>query len=188
MDTRLFHAINGLAGRSSSLDHLLRWGAQDLPILLGLLLACAWFWPAPLLDRQERQRLVVYSVSAALLGLAAAQIIGHLWLRDRPYLVHPAHLIIPPSADASFPSDHAVGGFGLATPFLIARRRLGWVLVAIAGLLAFCRVAAGTHYPSDVVAGAVVGATAAVVIWNARDWIEIPLAPAMMLARRLRLA
>ena len=138
--------------------------------------------------RGSRQRLVVYAVASALLGLALSQVIGHAWFRERPYVHHPADLLLSPSSDPSFPSDHAVGGFALAMPFLLARKRLGWVLLGLATVLAVARVVAGTHYPSDVVAGAIVGSAAAVIVWNARAWVEPVLAPCLLFARRLRLA
>lgn len=188
MDLRLYHALNNLAGRTEWLDQLLRWGAQDLPIAMVLVLAAVWFWPGEPVQRAHRQRLAVYAVSAALLGLALSQVIGHTWFRERPYVHQTAHLLISPSGDPSFPSDHAVAGFALAAPFLLARRRVGWLLLGMAVGLALTRVAVGTHYPTDVVGGALLGTVAAIPIWRVRAWIDLPLAPCIHLARRFRLA
>lgn len=188
MDLDLYRSLNGLAGRAGWLDDLLRWGAQDVAIALAVVVALVWFWPGDADTRAARQRVVVYAMGSALLGLALAQVIGHVWFRDRPYVHHAAHLLIAPSGDPSFPSDHAVGGFALAVPFLLARRRIGWLLLGLAALLALARVAVGTHYPSDVLGGAVLGTAAAVVVWRLRALLEIPLVPCFVLARRLRLA
>ncbi len=188
MDLGLYHAINGLAGLAGWSDALLKAMATDLPVAIGLIVAGAWFWGGVPIDRAERQRLAVYAVTAALLGLALAQDIGHVWFRERPYVHHAATLLLSPSADPSFPSDHAVGAFGLAVPFLLARRRIGWLLVGMATTLAVSRVAAGTHYPSDVLGGAGLGALSAVVVWRVRARLEAPLAPCLLLARRLHLA
>jgi undecaprenyl-diphosphatase len=188
LDIGLFHTINGIAGQWSWLDRLLDWGTQGLPAVLALLVAGVWFWPGEPDQHAQRQRLALYAVTAALLGLALAQVIGHIYFRDRPYLHHSAHLVVAPSGDASFPSDHAVGGFALAVPFVLARRRIGWLLLGLATVLAISRVAVGTHYPSDVLGGALLGTVSAVAVWRARAWLEYPLTPCFMLARRLHLA
>jgi undecaprenyl-diphosphatase len=188
MDLSVFHALNGLAGHGVWSDRLLRWIATYVPLVMGLLLAGAWFWPASVPIRAERERLVVYAVAAALLGLAVAQVIGQVWFRERPYVHHAAQLLLAPSADPAFPSDHAVGGFALAMPFVFARRRLGWVLLMLAALLACARIAVGTHYPSDALGGAIVGTAAAFFVWRSRWLIERPLALSLLYARRLRLA
>lgn len=188
MDLGLFHAINSLAGQAGWSDRLLTWAAGYLPIALVVLVAGGWFWPGSREERGQRQRLVVYAVVAALIGLGLAQGIGHVWFRERPYVHHAAHLLLAPSPDPSFPSDHAVGGFALATPFALARRRLGWVLLGLATLLCVARVAAGTHYPSDVLAGALLGTGVGLLVWRCRAWVERPLAWTLTIARRWRLA
>lgn len=188
MDLALYHALNGLAGQAAWSDHLFRWATQGTAYLLGALLVGAWFWPGSALDRGQRQRLVIYAVAAALLGLFVAQIIGHLWYRDRPYLHHASYLLTMHANDASFPSDHAVGGFALALPFVFARRRLGWVMLALATILALSRVVVGVHYPSDVVGGALLAFASVAVIWWVRPWFERPLAAGLHLAHRVKLA
>lgn len=188
MDVALYHVVNGLAGRADWLDTLLRWGATDLPVGFLILLAATWFWPGTADDRGRRERLAAYAVAAALLGLSVAQIIAHLWLRDRPYVHHSATLLVPVSGDPSFPSDHAVGSFALATPYLLAKRRLGWLLLGAATLLAIARVAVGTHYPSDVVGGALVGAGAGWLVWRLRGLLERPLVLGLSIAHRFHLA
>ncbi len=188
MDVTVYDALNAIAGRSDWLDSLLTAAATDLPLVLGVLVVATWFWPGAVEDRAQRERLAAYAVAAALLGLAVAQIIGHLWFRERPYIDHPAHLLLNPSADPSFPSDHAIGGFALALPFVFARHRIGWLLLVLATLLSLVRVAVGTHYPSDVAGGAAIGAAAAWTVWICRGLVERPLSFGLSLARRFRLA
>jgi undecaprenyl-diphosphatase len=63
----------------------------------------------------------------------------------------------------------------IAVAFLL-RRRFAWGLLTIvfAVILDFGRVAAGFHYPSDVLAGAALGALSALVLWAppVRRWID----------------
>lgn len=104
---------------------------------------------------------------SALLALGAAQVISHVWDRPRPYVAHPhdAHLFIAPSPDPSFPSDHATAAFAIAVAIFLRHRRAGVVALVMAATVSVARVAVGTHYPSDVIGGALIGALAALVLW-----------------------
>ena len=86
--------------------------------------------------------------------------------RARPYVTHPAqtHLLIARSHDPSFPSDHATGAFALAFGIWLYDRTVGTVLLVLAAVLAFARVYVGTHYPGDVIAGALMGVGVATVL------------------------
>jgi undecaprenyl-diphosphatase len=110
---------------------------------------------------------VVAAGFSAILGLGIAQLIADLWARPRPYVAHSgAHLFIAPSHDPSFPSDHATAAFAIAVALLLRHRKAGWLAIAIAVVLSVARVAVGTHYPGDVVAGAAVGTAAALILWH----------------------
>jgi undecaprenyl-diphosphatase len=95
-----------------------------------------------------------------------AQPIAHAIERLRPYAAHPghAHLLISRSPDPSFPSDHATGAFALALGIWLYDRTLGAILLMLAAVLAFARVYVGTHYPGDVIAGAVIGIAVALAL------------------------
>lgn len=58
----------------------------------------------------------------------------------------------------SFPSGHAASGFAFATAVASEAPLAGGLLTALAALVAYSRVHTGVHHPSDVVAGAVIGA------------------------------
>jgi undecaprenyl-diphosphatase len=114
-------------------------------------------------------RLKLASVSgllAAALALGVNQVISHLWDRPRPFAAHAAgtHLLAAPSPDPSFPSDHAAAAFAIAFAVLAFSRRAGVVFLALALLIGLSRIALGLHDPSDVVAGAMVGWGAALVV------------------------
>jgi membrane-associated phospholipid phosphatase len=63
----------------------------------------------------------------------------------------------------SFPSGHSVTAFAAASILVFcSRRRLVWLVLPVAMLVAFSRIAVGAHWPLDLLAGAVGGwATAA---------------------------
>jgi undecaprenyl-diphosphatase len=68
---------------------------------------------------------------------------------------HTAGMELP--VDPSFPSGHAAGTFAFAAFVFALHRRAGIAAFGLAVLVAISRVALGVHYPTDVMAGAVVG-------------------------------
>jgi undecaprenyl-diphosphatase len=165
MDYSLYESINGLTGNSAA-DDLVRLLANDLPGLLVVLVALIFLVPWKT-RRQERRTGAVLATASAGLSLLLNQPIAHLVDRARPYLAHPghAHLLIARSHDPSFPSDHATGAFALAFAIWLYDRTFGSILLAIAAILSFARVYVGTHYPGDVVAGALIGMTVVAALY-----------------------
>jgi membrane-associated phospholipid phosphatase len=161
MDYSLYKTINGLTGNTFA-DHVLRLIADDLPTVLVALVALTFLvpWAA---RRRERRRGAVLATAAAAVALLVNQPIAHAVARTRPYTAHPAHahLLIASSHDPSFPSDHATGAFALAVGVWLYDRTFGTILVVLAAVLSFSRVYVGTHYPGDVVAGALIGSAVA---------------------------
>ena len=167
MDWSIVQSLNGfLAHHDAIEDPLLAYvQAGEALFLLLLVVLCAF-------ARHERfapvRRAAVAAGLSAGLGLLVVKIITEFYDRARPFVGHPnlLHLFAKHAADASFPSDHATASMAIAVAFLL-RRRLAWGVLTIvfAVILDFGRVAAGFHYPTDVVAGASIGALAALVLW-----------------------
>ncbi len=78
------------------------------------------------------------------------------------------------SGGFSFPSGHSAEAFYTATS--VALRYHKWYFVApaylFAGSVAWARVYQGLHYPSDVLAGAIVGAGSAWLGWKIQKWMD----------------
>jgi undecaprenyl-diphosphatase len=64
----------------------------------------------------------------------------------------------------SFPSGHVLHAVAFSLILVHTYPALGWVLWPFVALLALSRVTLGLHYPSDVVAGASIGAALAALI------------------------
>ena len=67
----------------------------------------------------------------------------------------------------SFPSGHAAGSFAFATFVSVRAPRFAPALYLFAALVAWSRCALGVHYPSDVIAGAIVGSLVGALVARA---------------------
>jgi undecaprenyl-diphosphatase len=159
LDYDLFRAINGLAGRNHAVDAIVVACARFLPVVFALALVGLWLtW------KRVNQRAAFLAGISALVALGIGQLIGMAFPRPRPYLTHQVNLLISPSADTSFPSDHATLGFAVAVLVWRYNRRAGTALLLLALVLAFARIFVGAHYPSDVLGGAVLGTLTSIAI------------------------
>jgi membrane-associated phospholipid phosphatase len=72
----------------------------------------------------------------------------------------------------SFPSGHATAALAMcfALAVIIGKPRWSWVMIALAGLLAFSRVYLSQHFTEDILAGAVIGTLTA---WAVYRWLYI---------------
>ena len=92
-------------------------------------------------------------------GWVTAEILKLLVRRERPFdaiASAPPTLLAHPTS-FSFPSGDAALAAGAAVALGIVSPRLRWPALLFAAAVALSRVVVGVHYPSDVVAGAVIG-------------------------------
>ncbi len=81
--------------------------------------------------------------------------------RLRPFMVRDDILLsVPPIDRYSFPSGHTMHAVSFTIVVSAAYPHLVWVLVPFTVLVAASRLVLGLHYPSDVLAGATLGAAA----------------------------
>lgn len=173
-DVTVYHFINNLSGHIAILDKAMIFLAKDAPVLYALLFIVAWF-TLPKTDSYKRHGLIV-AVLSGVIALIINVIISHIWFRPRPFAVLPKgsfHQLIPHANDASFPSDHSSGSFGFA--FGVYARGPKWLsrtFITLAVLVAISRVYVGVHWPTDVLAGVVVGFIASKIAWRLEKYVR----------------
>jgi undecaprenyl-diphosphatase len=111
----------------------------------------------------ERGRLVALQCAfAGVAGLIIYRLIKNVLVRERPYMTHAAIVCAGKPLDRfSFPSGHTLHAVSFTLIAAGAFPLLALVLVPAAVLIALSRVVLGLHYPTDVLAGALLGATVA---------------------------
>ena len=123
-------------------------------IILTLLMLCF----------RKTRRAGVTSAISMTIGLIVVNVILKNWLaRIRPYeLIEALELIIEKQHDCSFPSGHATNALACAwVMFRLLDKKAGVPALILALLICFTRLHVGVHYPTDVLAGIIVGIFAA---------------------------
>jgi undecaprenyl-diphosphatase len=162
MDEDVTRWLNIFAGQNPTLDYAaIAITKLGVPFLI-FCVAAQWWGKA---NRLHVRHTGVAAGLSFLLGLALNQVLLLVVHRVRPYDAGLTHLIISPSADWSFPSDHATAAFAIVTSFgLQGLPGRSFLFLALAVLIAWSRVFVGTHYASDVIGGACTGIVAALIV------------------------
>ena len=164
----LFHVFNALGGIEATQPFWAGINAlADTWLMLGLLLPFV-LW---------RPRLAILMLFAAIIATAITHTLkpGLDVLRPPGVLGADAfHLIGHSIRSKAFPSGHTVTAFTAAGLLILGLRpRWPWaaLLLAAASIMGISRMVAGVHWPTDVLAGAIVGLVSVIAaVWLVERW------------------
>ena len=161
------HFISAYTNRSLFLDSLIVYVMENNLLTGGVLMALFWWtWFTPTNAGLEKREVLLFGLLLSILAVFIARALAlALPFRLRPLQDALVHFKAPYKVDAtglinwsSFPSDHAVLFFGIAAAVWMVSRPVGAVaLCHTLFIINLPRVYAGIHYPSDIIAGAVLG-------------------------------
>lgn len=160
-DVYLFAKINGLAGNNGLFDSAAVFFAEYFGYVFFF---CALVFLAR--DFKKNRLLIVQGLAAAIFArFGLVEIIRWLLPRSRPFVEnHVNQLIDGPNCflnlcfnQSSFPSGHAAFFFAFSAAVYFYNKKAGVLLFAASFLISLSRVFVGVHWPSDILAGALVG-------------------------------
>lgn len=117
--------------------------------------------------KKSRKYGVLLLVSLLVTCLLGEVLLKNIICRIRPYLAEGVLIPIPAPRGYSFPSGHAASSFTAATVLWKFRHKVGIAAFSLALLISFSRLYFYVHYPTDILAGLVLGIAVAQVIYFA---------------------
>ena len=160
MNLAVFNALHAVANISPFTDAVILFVADYLPFLLFFVLLVyeGWQW---MKGRRARARELLRAIGVAGFAWLIAEALKGLVASPRPFLVI-EHLkpLIRHGGYNAFPSGHVTFFFALGVALLLSgKRALGTIFMAAAFVMGLARVAAGIHWPIDVLGGILLGSS-----------------------------
>jgi membrane-associated phospholipid phosphatase len=171
LDVRILRSIH--SSEAQPADHLFQFISDShVFVIAGAPLAMGA--TALLTHNDQLLNQTIELGTATALNLGMTLLLKYGVNRDRPYTTYPD--IIPKSMEGSpsFPSGHTSSSFATATSLSLMYPK--WYVIAPsfiwAGSVGYSRMYLGVHYPSDVAAGALLGAGSAWLTHKANQWYQ----------------
>jgi undecaprenyl-diphosphatase len=113
----------------------------------------------PVIGGHDGLVIALHMAFTALAGLLIYKVTKTLSGRERPYVQHGDRVACatPPLDRYSFPSGHTLHAVSFTIVLYAYFPQMLWILLPFTLLIALSRMILGLHYPSDVLAGAVIG-------------------------------
>lgn len=179
-DTSIVHYLIKTSQYSPSFTSFMMLLVDNALLKGGVVVSVLWYlW----FRKSDKVNLTRERVIISVISCIIAIFVGRLLARVLPFRLRP---LVDPAfaqfyhnksmADAfdmasSFPSDHAVMFFALATGIFLISKRLGvFSFLYVFFVICFPRMYLGLHYPTDILAGAVVGIITTLVLASPKLW------------------
>jgi len=156
LDIRILRSINSPEDLPS--DNFFRFISNSEPyIVFGVPVGMG---TAGLIKHDDKLIRNACEISAAvILNSAITLTLKYSVNRDRPFITYPDITKKSKAGSPSFPSGHTSSSFALATSLSLTYPK--WYIIAPsytwAATVGYSRMHLGVHYPSDVLAGAIIG-------------------------------
>ena len=163
----IFYALNSLAGHNVLADSAIVFVAMSLPwAIVALVVIYLIFF---------HRNLLWFSATSftTLFSLMVTDVLKWAIFRHpRPFVALPdvTQLIYITPYD-SFPSGHATAFAAIATAMFLYNKRVGVWFIFAALLVGMARIAAGVHYPIDILTGYLIGF--AVTFFAYKLWTKV---------------
>ena len=120
-----------------------------------------------LLINNSTRKLGILAACALILEFGLNDyVLKPLIARPRPFTTFEIYPIIEPPSGFSFPSGHSASSLAVATMVMLGKHPARHLVMVSALLMAFSRIYLMVHYPTDVLAGILVGIMCAGIVYT----------------------
>ncbi len=161
-DQSIFYAINSL---HHTLWDSIAISVHETPDWLWVVILGLATW---LSKRKDRWKIFLFTcVLLFTVDFLNHEILKDLFKRSRPCNALTGVVnLVPCPRSFSFPSTHTMGIFAISVFLSIYYPKRVGLLVTVSIIVSLSRIAAGVHYPLDVLGGALVGTLCAILFWQ----------------------
>ena len=159
IDLQILQIATDFTSQSAFTQGCIYFLAEMLIFIFPAVLFYMWEKPEVASRHHGSRKAVMIALVSIVLAVALKSFINAVIARPRPFDSHPELFHLSFRVDpASFPSGHTLFSWAIASSFVMSGyRKLGVFLLVCAILVSLGRVFSGVHYPSDVLAGMIIG-------------------------------
>ncbi|GAB0167854.1 undecaprenyl-diphosphatase [Lysinibacillus sp. CTST325] len=161
ININLFRIINNLGKELPFTNLPMIIIAEYTVLCLAIFVILYWFT-----KNSENKVMLISAGMAFILAEIIGKLAGLLHFNQQPFAVlSNTNQLIDKAINNSFPSDHTILFFSFCMSFWLFKKGkwIVWVLLAV--LVGVSRIWVGVHYPLDVLVGAFIGITSAVIMY-----------------------
>ena len=176
LNNQIFFFFYGLAHRNPFLDKVIVFFAQTFPYIV-ILLAIVFLlfhheilsfnkksFEQKILALETKWREIVLVFFSGVFAWCVAYALKKIIQSPRPFNFLPKVIALLSEKDFSFPSGHATFYMALAVAIFLNHKKAGYIFIFCALLIGIARIAAGVHFPIDILGGYILGAGIAYLV------------------------
>ena len=165
MNNQIFFIFYNLAHQSLFLDKIIIFLAKTFPYIVILLAGIFLLFHHEVLSSEkpikafmQKWKEITLVFFSGIFAWCIASVLKILVHTPRPFSFFPNVVGLLNQTDFSFPSGHATFFMALAVAIFFYHKKAGYYFIFFALIIGLARIAAGVHFPVDILGGFILGA------------------------------